>query len=1092
MKFGRITSFVLAVAVVMSGGLLWAQETTDPASEKTVEAKKVDPAWLAPFSFRNIGPALMSGRIADVAIDQQQPNTWYVAAGSGGLWKTTNSGTSWTPIFDTYASYSLGCVTIDPSDRNTIWVGTGENVAGRHVGYGDGVYVSRDGGKTFQNKGLKQSEHIGKIVVDPNNSLNVFVAVQGPLWATGGERGLYKSTDGGETWRQVISGGPYSGATDLQIDPTDSRVLYAATHQRHRTVWALLDTGPESGIHKSVDGGETWTKLSNGLPGEDKGKISLAISPQKSNVVYATIELPNRAGGFWRSEDHGNSWNKVSDFVSGGTGPHYYQEIYVDPHRYDVIYHANNMLVRSIDGGKTWDVIEGRWKHVDNHAVAFHPTDADFALFGTDGGLYESHDFAASYRFFANLSLTQFYKVDVDYDLPFYHVIGGTQDNSTQYGPSRTRNVQGIRNSDWIVPVGGDGHDNAIDPSNPDIIYGESQEGFIRRFDRKSGETIDIQPQPGKGEEALRFNWDSPILISPHNPNRIYFASRMLHRSDDRGESWTTISPDLSRSQNRWALPIMGRVWGIDAGFDLMAMSKYGNITSLSESPKVEGLIYAGTDDGLIHVTEDGGKNWRKIEKIYGVPENAFVNDVKADRHDPNTVYAAMDSHKTGDFKSYLVRSRDRGVTWESIVGDLPERHLVWRIEQDHVRPELMFTATEFGIFVTLDGGEKWLKMTAGLPTISFRDLAIQQRENDLVGASFGRGFYVLDDYSPLREFTSSKVTDSDFHIFPVRKTPWYIQADALGGEKGFQGDDFFNSPNPSYGTVFTVFIKSVPKSKKALRQEKEATAKSENKDAEIPSWEELQSEADEATVQYYLEITDASGRLINRVACGGSEGIQRVSWNLRHSLPGSGFSHLALPGTYRAQGCKISGVNVTKLGESVEFLVESIVNPAIPPQDRAEVSAFLNRAFQIQRSMNEVSSKLALASAEIVGRTEMIKANAKEIAPLLAVARRAQLQLNGITRRMNGDPLKAQRAVTAPPSISARISGVVINAANNTFGPTKTQRAQIDIGEQELAELKGEFEAIEKADLTELRNQMKAAGLDWFPSGTEIVQPPD
>ncbi len=543
MRYGQtavLLLFFLASAIA-------AAQDSDTESKK--EETGLNAGTFAGLKLRSIGPALMSGRIADIAIDSKNPNTWYVGVGSGNVWKTTNAGTTWKPIFDNYGSYSIGCVSIDPSNSNTVWVGTGENVGGRHIGFGDGVYVSYDAGGSFKNMGLKESEHISKILIDPRDSHTIFVAAQGPLWSSGGERGLYKSTDGGQTWKLVLSKGKWTGVTDVAMDPNDSSVLYAATHQRHRTVWALMNTGPESGIYKSTDGGETWTELKGGLPGGDKGKISVQVSPQKSNVVYATIELPGRKGGFYRSENFGQSWTKMSDYVGGGTGPHYYQEIYCDPHRFDVIYHANVMLGRSEDGGKNFENIEGDSKHVDNHAVAFHPIDPNVQVVGCDGGLYKSYDNCKTYDFVSNLPLTQFYKLDVDYDYPFYNVVGGTQDNNSQYGPTATRRVQGITNADWLITIGGDGHDNAIDPEDPDTIYCESQQGFLQRYDRKTGESIGIQPQPGKGEEEFRFNWDSPILISPHSHTRLYFGSNMLHRSDDRGDSWKTISPDLSRNK---------------------------------------------------------------------------------------------------------------------------------------------------------------------------------------------------------------------------------------------------------------------------------------------------------------------------------------------------------------------------------------------------------------------------------------------------------------------------------------------------------------------------------------------------------------
>jgi photosystem II stability/assembly factor-like uncharacterized protein len=573
------------------------------------------------LELRGIGPALMSGRIADIAIHPNDQSTWVVAVGSGGVWKTTNSGTTWKPIFDGEGSYSIGCLTIDPNHPEIIWVGTGENVGGRHVGYGDGVYRSHDGGESWNRMGLEKSEHIGNIIVEPHNSNVVYVASQGPLWSPGGDRGLFKTVDGGKTWEKILGGGEYTGVNEVAMDPRDANVLYATTHQRFRNVAALINGGPESGVHKSTDGGATWRKLSAGLPKEDMGKIGLAISPHNPDVVYATIELAHRKGAFYRSANAGGSWTKMSDYAAGGTGPHYYNEIFASPHRFDRVYHMDVRLHVTEDGGKTFTNVDGRFKHVDNHAMGFDPHDPDYLLVGCDGGLYESWDLGAHWKFIANLPVTQFYKVAVDYDEPFYNIYGGTQDNNTQGGPSRTDNVHGIRNSDWFITLGGDGHQPAVDPTNPDIVYSEWQRGNLVRFDRTTGEITYIQPQPEKGVPHERFNWDAPILISPHNPATLFYASQRVWRSDDRGDSWRAISDDLTRGLDRLELPMMGRVWSFDAVWDLYAMSEYGTITSLAQSPLEENLIYAGTDDGLIQVSEDSGASWRKIDKLPDTPD---------------------------------------------------------------------------------------------------------------------------------------------------------------------------------------------------------------------------------------------------------------------------------------------------------------------------------------------------------------------------------------------------------------------------------------------------------------------------------------
>ena len=1075
MKRLLILSAALALAATA-----FAEET--PRNEAANESERLTAADLMP-SFRSIGPAFMSGRIADVAIDSMKPSTWYVAAGSGNLWKTTNAGTTWKPIFDNYSSYSLGCVTIDPNNRHTIWVGTGENVSGRHVGYGDGIYVSHDGGESFKNTGLEHSERISRIVVDPRNSQVVYVAAQGPLWSSGGERGLYKTSDGGQTWECVLSKGEWTGVTDVALDPTNPDVVYAATHQRHRTVWALLDGGPESGIFKSTDGGKTWNELTNGLPAGDKGKMSLAISPQKNNVLYVTIELANRngnrVGGIWRSENFGASWVKQSDYTSGGTGPHYYQEIYADPHRFETFYHANVYLGRTSDGGKTFQSVESNHKHVDNHAVAFHPTDPDFLLVGCDGGLYRSYDRGETFQFCANLPITQFYKVDVDYDEPFYHVAGGTQDNNSQYGPTRTRTNIGIRNSDWRITIGGDGHDGAIDPKNPDIIYGESQQGMIRRFDRRTGESIGIRPQPAADEEELRFNWDSPILISPHSNTRIYFGSKKLHRSDDRGNSWTTISEDLSRNRDRYKLPIMGRVWSIDAMFDLYAMSQYGNLTSISESPMQEGLIYVGTDDGLIQVTEDGGKTWRAIDKFFGVPEFAFVNDVKADLHDVDTVYAVFDHHKTGDFKPYVLRSTDRGRTWDSISSDLPDRHIAWRIVQDHVEPELLFVGTEFGVFASVDAGEHWKKVP-GSPTIPFRDLAIQTRENDLVGATFGRGFYVLDDYSPLRLAVKKQEKPADILLCPIRRAWLYVEDRPLGGPKGFKGDSYYAAENPPFGAVVTYYLAESYETREAKRRQQEAEIKKANGDNTYPGWDALKEEEREEEPKLFFIIKDAQGNVVDRITGPTSKGMHRIAWNLRYSNALGGG--LVVPGEYSISAVKRIDDQDMPIGNAQQFQVVSAFEPSIPRNDPRDTLTFQQQAKALQKAASGTRGKLDEVLSQIENIQQALRADPSLDGSFYDRARALELTLLDLQEKLLGDRTKSKRDQPAKVATMRRIQSALSGTLNQTYGVTKTNREQYEIGKQQLAEISAKLQSLIATDFEQLLADLDEAGLAWTP----------
>ncbi|MEE9169566.1 MAG: glycosyl hydrolase, partial [bacterium] len=550
---------ILMILFILSNiSLLFA--TPPQGKEDKGEEKKdaFSAKTFAGLKLRSIGPALSSGRVGDIAVHPNNRGHYFVAVSSGGVWKTENSGTTWQPVFDKEGSYSIGCVTIDPKNPFVVWVGTGENNSQRSVSYGDGIYKSVDGGKSWKNLGLKNSQHIGKIVIDPRDSKVVYVAAQGPLWNAGGDRGLYKTTDAGETWGKILDISENSGVTDLVYDPRDPDIMYAASYQRRRRVWTLIDGGPESAIYKSEDGGANWRKLTKGLPKDDMGRIGLAISPVNPDVVYAIIEAADGTGGFFRSIDRGENWKKRSKYVSGS--PQYYQEIVCDPKEVDRVYSLDTRLQVTDDGGKTFRRVGGRYIHVDYHALWIDPDDTNYLLVGNDGGVYESFDRGATWHFKANLPVTQFYRVSVDNDFPFYNVYGGTQDNATLGGPSRTTNVHGIRNSDWFITRGGDGFETQVDPEDPNIVYSQSQYGGLVRFDKRSGERISIQPQPGKGEEGLRWNWNSPLLISPFSHTRLYFASNILFRSDDRGDSWQAVSPDLSRQLDRNQLKVMGKI----------------------------------------------------------------------------------------------------------------------------------------------------------------------------------------------------------------------------------------------------------------------------------------------------------------------------------------------------------------------------------------------------------------------------------------------------------------------------------------------------------------------------------------------------
>lgn len=1047
----------------------------------------------AGLKLRGIGPAFMSGRIADAVIHPEDESIWYIAVGSGGVWKTTNAGTTWDPIFDKQSSYSIGCITIDPNDPHTVWVGTGENVGGRHVGYGDGIYKSEDDGKTWKNIGLKNSEHISKIIVHPENSDIVWVAAQGPLWSKGGDRGIYKTTDGGKNWEKVLGDDEWIGATDIVIDPRNPEQLYAATWQRHRNVAAFLGGGPGSGIYSSTDGGTTWEKCSNGLPSGNVGKIGLAISPQKPDIVYAAIELNRRNGAVYKSTNRGASWSQQSETVSGATGPHYYQELYASPHQFDKIYLVDVRMQISEDGGKTFERMKEQYKHSDNHAIAFKKSDPDYLMVGTDGGLYETFDNAENWKFVANLPVTQFYKVAVDDSEPFYYVYGGTQDNNSQGGPSRTDNFHGIRNSDWFITLFADGHQSATEPGNPDIMYAEWQQGNLVRVDRTTGEVVYIKPQPDSNEYE-RFNWDSPILVSPHSPTRLYFASSRVWRSDNRGDEWKAISGDLTRNQERIELPIMDKTWGWDAPWDFLAMSDYNTITSLAESPLQEGLIYAGTDDGLIQVTEDGGENWRKIEvgSLPDCPSTAFVNDIKADLYDANTVYVALDNHKYGDFNPYLYKSTDIGKSWSSIKSNLPERTLVWRLVQDHVKPELMFTATEFGIYFTINGGNRWVKLTGGVPTISFRDLAIQRRENDLVGASFGRGFYILDDYSALRE-VSEKQLQEEATLFPTRKAWWYMQRPVISyGEKGSQGASFFTAPNPPFGAVFTYYLKEGLKTLKDARTEEEQKLNKDNKDIPFPGWDEVDKERRQEEPVIWLTVMDTSGNVVRKVTGPTSKGFHRVAWDLTYpdnttidvdKNPGlkDGSGPMAAPGKYTVTLSKqVDGV-VTELSEPVEFSVDRLYKGALEGSTPEVTVAFWKELTQFNKEISALSTTLENTSKRVEALQTALYRTTVAPGELNKELHDLRQTLYTLDEKLNGNHSKAEIGEGDIYSISARLSAAQTGTGLSTYGPTPEHKKTISIAKKEFSSLRTELEHIVNIQLPQIEKKLIAAGAPWI-----------
>ncbi|RPG55341.1 MAG: glycosyl hydrolase [Flavobacteriales bacterium TMED96] len=1063
-------------------------------NKRKSKSKEYNKVSLTDFNFRNIGPAFLSGRIADIAIDSKNENIWYVAVGSGGVWKTLNSGTTWIPLFDDENSYSTGCVTIDPNNSATIWVGTGENVGGRHVAYGDGIYKSDNGGKSWINMGLKKTEHISKIIVHPENSNIVWVVAQGPLWKKGGQRGVYKTINGGKNWKKVLGNSQWTGATDILIDPRNPNVLYAATWDRHRTVAAFMGGGPGSGIHKSVDGGETWKKLHKGLPNDrdsngdgkideddlptvNMGKIGLAISPQKPDVLYAAIELERTTGGVYKSEDSGESWNKMSNAVSGATGPHYYQELYASPHKFDRLYLMNVRVLTSEDGGKTFEQLKENKKHSDNHVIAFKKNDPDYLLIGTDAGIYESFDLAENWRYIKNLPLTQFYKVAVNNAEPFYHIFGGTQDNGSAGGPSATDEIEGISNKHWYKTLFADGHQSATDPEFNNLIYAETQQGGLHRIDLITGEQTFIQPQAGINEPHERFNWDAPIIVSPHNPSTIYFGSYRVWKSENRGDSWIPISGDLTRNENRIKLPIMGRKQSWENSWDVGAMSNYNTITSLSESPIKKGLIYAGTDDGFIQITKDGGENWKKIPVTsLGLPKRSFVNDIKADIHDENIVYVVLDNHKEGDFNPYLFKSEDQGNSWVPISNDLPKRTLLWRIVQDHVNKNLFFLATEFGVYTSLNGCKNWQKLN-GTPNMGFRDLVIQKRESDLVAASFGRGFYVLDDYSPLRNFSDENLKKKG-HLFPIKDGKWFIQRSNLGNT----GADFYLAENPKYGVTMTYHLGNNYETKSEKRKKSEKRLNQNLLDVPFPGYNNLDEEKNETPAYIKISIEDQEGNIVRHLKERAAEGTHRITWDLRHMFKGSVTDSnkknnlrgpIVKPGKYSASLYLVENGETTKLSEKKIFELKPIYESILKGTSFKDYDNYVDDYFRVYNDVQLIEHKIKSANEKVNSLKMAIENTPRETEELVLDFHNLKNSLLLVKRKVFGNESKTEIGEKNTPTLFNRIR-VASQGLSSSYGPTKLHIESLDMARLMNEEIKPLIKNLISKEVTSLENKIK------------------
>ncbi len=1094
-----VTKFLKTAHLIWLLVLIFAVSSTETAYAQRKGKKKNDEqkeesksgfssSTLSGLKFRSIGPAYASGRIADFAVNPKNTSEWYVGVASGNIWKTTNNGQTFRPVFEKYGSYSIGCLAMDPKNPNVVWAGTGENNHQRALGYGDGVYKTVDGGKSWKNMGLKDSRQIGMIAIDPRNTDIVFVAAEGSAWGPGGDRGLYKTTDGGKTWKKVLNISENTGVNNVVIDPSNPDIMYATSEQRRRHVFTKIGGGPESAVYKSTDGGENWRKLTSGLPSGDVGGMGIAISPVNPDIVYLIVEAAN-GSGFYRSTDKGESWTKMSDHHSSGQ---YYNEIYCDPKDENKVYSVETVSHVTLDGGKTWKALGLKEKHVDDHALWIDPENTDHFIIGGDGGIYITYDGGKNYRHVSNLPVTQYYRVYVDNDYPFYNVYGGTQDNNSMGGPSRNLSSAGVTSGEWVNTVGGDGFWGRVDPEDPNIVYSEWQYGNVIRFDKKSRERLNIKPQPAKGELSYKWNWNAPFIISRHNHKRLYIAANKVFRSDDRGQSWKVISPDLTAQIDRNTWKVMGKYWSSDAVRKDVSTSLYGTIVSMEESPVKENLIYAGTDDGVIQITEDA-KNWHKAGTFPGVPAYTYVSDVFPSRFDENVVFASFDNRKRDDFKPYLLKSTDKGKTWTSIAGDLPKNGTVHTIEQDFKNPDLLFAGTEFGFFYSYNGGKNWIQLKAGLPTIAVRDIAIQERENDIVLATFGRGFYILDDYSPLRE-ASPALDNVQAKIFPVKDALAYMQT----GKKYGQGSTYYIAKNPPFGATFTYYLKEAPKSQKQIRQEKEKKLFKEGKPIKQLTWEEQRQEKMLEPIYLLFTISDTEGNVIRKLTAKPSSGINRVTWDLRHTSPypvnpkgdkfdpfkKTGSSLMVLPGKYKVSMTLVNNGEFTELVPPQEFTVKALNNTTLPAASREALVAFQKKVAEkvrmVEGAMN--FAKDLQKKTQAIKQTILSTPGADK--DMMIEIRRIEKELDKVIFAFNGLQPKASYEEIPPhkPAVSRRLNYLMYAHYSSTAEITQTEREQLAIIEEEMPPLIEKLKKIATQDIAAIQKKLEKIGAPWTP----------
>ena len=1019
-----------------------------PAAEKKT-ATAIPESWLTTeklkgLEFRNIGPALMGGRIDDLAVVESRPSTFYVGTASGGLWKTENNGTTFEPVFDEQENSSIGDIALAPSDPSILYVGTGEPNNRQSSSWGNGVYKTTDGGKTWSHLGLADTHHIGRVVIHPANPDVVYVAALGHLWGPNKERGLFKSTDGGKTWTNTKFIDEDTGFVDVAMDPESPNILYAASYQRRRAPFGYNGGGPGGALWKTTDGGATWKKLAGGLPAEgDVGRIGVTVYRRDPRIVYALFEHA-KEGGIYRSEDRGDTWKKMSDT---NPRPSYYSQIHVDPNNDQRVWVLGAPMYYSEDGGKTFRTDLVQKIHGDYHALWIDPADSNHVLAGSDGGVHVSWDRGRSWDYVNTVSLAQFYEVAYDMRQP-YRVCGGLQDNGSWCGPSRTLYSQGIANEDWFRIGGGDGFYAAVDPTDPNIVYTESQDGNVQRMDLRTNERRVIRPDAA-GEERYRFNWNSPIVISPHDAKTVFYGGHRLFISHDRGDTWTR-TVDLTNAASRDKMTIFGK-----GAKEFMSRNDgvvhFGTITTLAESPLKAGVIWAGTDDGNLQVTRDGGVTWMNVAaRVPAVPKGTYVSRVEASRTGEGAAYAAFDGHRADDYGVYVFRTEDYGQTWRSVAANLPRGRTVHVIREHPKNPSLLFVGTENGLWASTDRGGQWLRLKGKLPTVPVFDVQVHPRDDDLIVATHGRGIFILDDVSALSALNADALA-ADVRLFDGRPAVQY----RVYAHKANTGHKAFLGPNPPDGVLITYALKSKPAEKEEVK----------------------------------IVVKDASGATVRELKGPKEAGINRASWDLRHEPPvrpepgegGGGFfgpprgPHVP-PGSYTVT------VSTGASSDSKPVVVQEDPRIRVSEADRRawydasrKASGLWGRADAANRTAASLKKQLGELQ-QAVGKREPKPPDAVTTA-VKAAADRA----DALARRMSrqealgfaGAPLEDD-----PDPLVARARGAYFAVNSTTAAPTEQQQEMIEDVARRVDEAAKEANALVTEDVPALNRLLSDNGL--------------